>query len=279
MDASPSASRNSALRWAQAHKALTAVIATLTALVTLASGALALHDRLRSPSAVAVPSAAPVAGGTGPAATGLAPAAEAPGLTSSTLARLESGVQLSVYEQLLGPPLSRERLQSDEWLATSWESTDAEVTAFSDRDDQVVAYRITSLGPDSTPVVEHLPGGLRLRDSDFADVPLQPTGIAGIYPPNGSWSYTELHTGSWASQYLSTVLGTGFLAGADDEGALGLLALPCLPLSVFERALGCSPEEVQALREELTVTSMTVGELAVLEALAADGALFVPNPG
>jgi hypothetical protein len=250
--------------WASAHRGLTAVLATATAIVGLATGVLTLRDQLFS-------------GDDEPA--GNAPAAQAAALTPQNVARLSDDVQLSRYEELLGPAASKRRLQNDEWLASTWESPDIAVTAFSNRDEQVVAYTVTSLGPDFTPLAEFVPGGIRLRESVFADLPDAPTGTSGVFPPNGRWSYEEYFLGGGATQGKSTVLAASFAANADDEAATQLGELgDCLPFSIFETAPGCPPDRVQALRSGLRVTSMTVGEASALEALSQDGALFFPEP-
>lgn len=86
-------------------------------------------------------------------------------------------------------------MQNDEWLESTWESPDIAVAAFSNRDSQVVAFTLTSMGPDFAPLVEYVRGGIRLRNSLFADIPDTPTGIEGIYPPNAAYSYEEFFAG------------------------------------------------------------------------------------
>jgi hypothetical protein len=208
------------------------------------------------------------------------PAEKSQGMvTPAIVAQLSDDVQLSRFVQLLGAPLSQKRLQNDEWLVSTWESPDIAVSAFSNRDSQVVAFTLTSLGPGFTPLVEYVRGGVRLRASVFADIRDDPTSIAGVYPPNGSYSYEEFHQGGGATQYKSVVLAASYAANADDAPATELIKLnDCLPFSIFEERRGCSPERLEILRSGLHVTSMTVGESSALEALASDGALFFPEP-
>ena len=198
-------------------------------------------------------------------------------LTPATASQLTDDVQLSRFVELLGAPLSQERLQNDEWLASTWQSLDLAVTAFSNGDAQVVAFTLTSLGPGFTPVVEHLPGGVRLRTSAFADVSTEPVGVAGNYPANARFSYEELYLGGPGISGRSVVLAASYAANADDP-ATRIAELTCLPYSVFEQRLGCAPEELAALRKGLHVTSVTIGEWPALEALAQDGAFFHPEP-
>jgi hypothetical protein len=198
-------------------------------------------------------------------------------LTPATASQLIDDVQLSRFVELLGAPLSQERLQNDEWLASTWESPDLAVTAFSNGDAQVVAFTLTSLGPEFTPVVEHLSGGVRLRTSVFADVADQPVGVAGNYPANARYSYEELYRGGPGIGGRSVVLAASYSANADDP-ATRIGDLACLPYSVFEQRLGCSPEQLSPLREALHITSVTIGEWSALEALAQDGAFFYPEP-
>src|SRR5918999_3402544 len=196
-------SKQERLGWASANKRLTAVLATLTAIVGLATGVLTLRDELFPGSDE------PAAGQEG-------------ALTPQTASKLSADVQLSTYEQLLGPATGKRRLQNDEWLVSTWESPDIAVSAFSNRDEQVIAYTLTSLGPDFTPLVEQARGGIRLRQSVFADIPDEPTGSSGVFPPNGSWSYEEFHRGGGATGGLSVVLAASFAANADDEAATEL---------------------------------------------------------
>jgi hypothetical protein len=199
-------------------------------------------------------------------------------LTAATASKLSDDLQLSRFEQLLGPAASRRRLQNDEWLVSTWESPDIAVSAFSNRDSQVVAYMLTSLGPDYTPLVEYVRGGIRLRDSLFADIPDEPTGVTGVFPPNGRYSYEEFYLGGGATEGKSVVLAASFAANADDRAATELGQLSdCLPFSIFEEERGCASNRLTTLRTGLHVTSMTVGEASALEALAEDGALFYPD--
>jgi hypothetical protein len=248
--------------WSSAQKRLTAVVATLTAIVGLATGVLTLRDQLF------------------PGSDDKATSGQEGSLTPQTAAKLSDDVQLSTYEELLGPATAKRRLQNDEWLVSTWESPDVAVSAFSNRDEQVVAYTLTSLGPDFTPLVEQVRGGIRLRQSVFSDIPDAPTGSTGVFPPNGSWSYEELHRGGGATGGKSVVLAASFAANADDEAAteLGPLA-DCLAFSIFETRGGCPPKRVETLRSGLPVTSVTVGEAAALDALAQDGATFFPDAG
>lgn len=137
---------------------------------------------------------------------------------------------------------------------------------------------LTSLGPDYTPLVEYIRGGIRLRDSVFAEIPDQPTGVAGVFPPNARFSYEELYLGGGATQGKSVVLAASFAANADDRAATELTPLnDCLQFSIFEDKRGCPSQRLTKLREGLHVTSMTIGEASALEALAGDGALFYPD--
>lgn len=235
-----------------------ATIATAAMIVGLATGVLTLRDQL-FPRGKEVP------------------AAQQGAVTAATVAELSGDVQLGRFVELLGTPLSQERLQNDEWLVSRWQSPDIAVSAFSNGDSQVVAYMLTSLGPAYTPVIEYLRGGIRLRDSLFAEIPDGPAGIAGIYPPNGRFSYQELYLGSGASQYRSVVVAASYAANADDAAATELIELGCLPFSVFEYQQGCSLGALESLRTGLHVTSVTVGEEMTLQALAEDGALFFPE--
>ena len=248
--------------WGAAHKKLTAALATATAIVGLATGVLTLRGQLFNGSDE--PRAERAASQNG-------------ALTPATASKLTTDVQLGHFEQLLGAAASRERLQNDEWLVTTWESPDIGVSAFSDRDSQVVAYTLTSLGPDYTPLVEHMRGGIRLRASVFGDIPDAPTGVAGLFPANAQWSYEEFYLGGGATDGKSVVLAASFAANADDVAATELVQLSdCLPFSVFREGRGCASERVKTLRAGLHVTSVTVGDASALEALAQDGALFFP---
>jgi hypothetical protein len=262
--------------WAAAHKRLTAVLATMTAIVGLATGVLTLRGFFAGDDEPAPTEQ------TGPreptTAEQNAPASEA-GLSAGAVAKLEDDVQLNRFTALLGKPASRRRLQNDEWLETMWQSPDVAVAAFSNRDSQVVAYTVTSLGPDFTPAVEHLPGGIRLRRSVFADVRVEPSGATGVFPPSGEWSYEELYRGAQATDDKSVVLAASFAANADDEAATEIDDhCDCLGASIFEDRRGCPPERVRTLRSGLRVTSMTVGAADALEALADGGAAFHPPP-
>jgi hypothetical protein len=249
--------------WTSAHKKLTAVLATGTAIVGLATGVLTLRDEL-------------FPGSDEPDETSAASPRRT--LRPATASELSDDVQLSRFEHLLGAAASKKRLQNDEWLVSTWESPDIGVSAFSNRDSQVVAYMLTSLGPDYTPVVEFVRGGIRLRDSVFADIPDEPTGTAGVYPLNGAYSYEEFYLGGGATEGKSVVLAASFAANADDVAATELGRLgDCLPFSIFETSRGCSSDRITALRTGLHVTSMTVGEASALEALAQDGASFYPD--
>jgi hypothetical protein len=248
--------------WAAAHKKLTTGLATATAIVGLATGVLTLRSQLFAGDKPSAETASSQRGT----------------LTPATASMLSPDLQLGRFEQLLGMPASRERLQNDEWLMSTWVSPDIAVSAFSNRDSQVVAYTLTSLGPDYTPLVEYMRGGIRLRASVFSETPDEPKGVAGVFPPNARWSYEEFYLGGGATQNRSVVLAASFAANADDSAATELVQLSdCLPFSVFEEAHGCAPERVRTLRAGLRVTSMTVGEVAALEALAQDGALFFPQ--
>lgn len=243
------------------HKKLAAMLGTATAIVGLATGVLTLRDQIFSGDEPANESAASRQGR----------------LTPATASKLSDDMQLSRFEQLLGPPGTTERLQNDEWLVSTWESPDIAVSAFSNRDSQVVAYMLTSRGPDYTPLVEYLPGGIRLRDSVFADIPDEPDGIEGVYPPNARFSYQEFYRGGGATEGKSVVLAASYAANADDP-ATEIGELSCLTYSsIFDRRRGCPPDRLTALRKGLHVTSMTVGEASALEALAGDGALFYPQ--
>ena len=248
--------------WGAAHKKLTAGLATGTAIVGLATGVLTLRGQIFAGSDQPSTESASSQGGT---------------LTPATASKLSTDVQLSHFEQLLGAPASRQRLQNDEWLMSTWVSPDIAASAFSNRDSQVVAYTLTSLGPDYTPLVEYMRGGIRLRASVFSDTPDEPTGVAGVYPPNARWSYEEFYLGGGATQNKSVVLAASFAANADDSATELLQLSDCLPFSVFEEVAGCPSERVRTLRAGLHVTSMTVGEVSALEALAQDGALFFPQ--
>ena len=207
--------------------------------------------------------------------------ASSPGgmVTAANAAQLSDDVQLGRFVQLLGAPASQKRLQNDEWLVSTWESPDIAVSAFSNRDSQVVAFTLTSLGPGFTPLIEYVRGGIRLRASVFAEIPDDPTGIAGVYPPNARYSYEEFYQGGGATQGKSVVLAASYEANADDAAATELSQLSdCLTFSIFEERRGCSPDRLKILRSGLHVTSMTVGERPALEALASDGALFFPEP-
>ena len=254
--------------WAAAHKkklvaAFATVLATATAIVGLATGILTLRDQLFRSSDV-------------PAKDSVA-SSEAR-LTSATASQLSDDIQLSRFEQLLGPPVSRKRLQNDEWLVSTWESSDIAVSAFSNQNSQVVAYMRTSLGPGYTPVAEYVRGGIRLRASVFAELPDEPTGVAGLYPLNARYSYEEFYRGGGATEGKSVVLAASFAANADDAAATELSRLrDCMPYSIFEERTGCPSDRVKTLRMGLHVTSMTIGEASVLEALANDGAMFYPD--
>jgi hypothetical protein len=250
--------------WAGAHKKLVAVIATATAIVGLTTGVLALSDRFFPDDDEPAPG----------------PTAAEGKLIPATAAELSDGLQLTRFEQLLGAPTTRKRLRNDEWLVSTWDSPDIAVSAFSNRDSQVVAYTLTSLGPDYTPLVDHVRGGVRLRDSVFADLPDKPTQVAGVFPPNGRFFYSELYVGGGATGGKSVVLSASFAANAGDRAVTELSGLgDCMPLSIFAEARGCTPERVSALRRGMHVTSMTVGEAPALEALSRDGASFFPDPG
>jgi hypothetical protein len=249
--------------WAGAHKKLTAVLATATAIMGLATGVLTLRDEL-------------FPGGDEPAKQSTASPEGT--LTPATASKLSDDIQLSRFEQLLGAAASRKRLQNDDWLVSTWESPDIAASAFSDRNSQVVAYMLTSLGPDYTPLVEYVRGGVRLRDSVFADVRDEPAGVAGVYPPNARFSYQEFFLGGGATEGKSVVLAASFAANADDSAATELIQLnDCLPFSIFEKGRGCPSERLTTLRTGLHVTSMTVGEPSALEALSDDGASFYPD--
>jgi hypothetical protein len=249
--------------WAAANKKLTAALATAAAIVGLVTGVLTLRDQL-FPGDDGRPQKRP--------------APPERGLTRATVGKLSDNVQLSRFEQLLGVAASKKRLQNDEWLVSTWESPDIAVNAFSDRDSEVVAYMQTSLGPGYAPLVKYLRGGIRLRASVFADIPDEPAGVAGVYPPNARFSYEEFYLGGGATAGKSVVLAASYAANADDRAAAELINLgDCLPLSIFETGRNCPPNRVKTLREGLHVTSMTVGEAAALEALAQDGALFFPD--
>lgn len=251
--------------WAAAHKRLTAVLATATALVGLATGVLTLRGFF--------------AGDDEPAPPERSRPMPRAGLTAGAVAKLEDDVQLSRFTALLGKPASRRRLQNDEWLESTWQSPDIVVTAFSNRDSQVVAYTVTSLGPDFTPWVEHLPGGIRLRDAVFADVPVDPSGATGVFAPSGEWSYQELYRGARATAHKSVVLAASFAANRDDKAAAEIDDLyDCLGASIFEERRACPPARVETLRRGVHVTSMTVGDAEALEALASNGAAFHPPP-
>lgn len=74
------------------------------------------------------------------------------------------------------------------------------------------------------------------------------------------------------------VVAASFAANADDRAATELSGLnDCLPFSVFEEAAGCPPGRAENVRAGLRVTSMTIGEPSALEALASDGASFLPE--
>lgn len=250
--------------WAAEHKKkLGAVLATAAAIVGLATGILTLRDQLFPGSDEPAKESAAAAEGR---------------LTPASASKLSDDIQLSRFEQLLGPAVSRERLQNDEWLVSTWVSPDIAVSAFSNQNSQVVAYMLTSLGPDYTPLVEYLRGGIRLRASVFADSPDKPTGVAGIYPPNARFSYEEFYRGGGATAGRSVVLAASYAANADDSAATELSELSdCLPFSIFEEEPGCPADRVKTLRTGLHVTSMTVGEATAIEALAQDGALFYPD--
>lgn len=249
---------------ASGHKKLAALLGTATAIVALATGVLTLRDQLFPKGAE-------------PHKEGARSTQEGR-LTAATASKLSDDVQLSRFEQLLGPAAAKKRLQNDEWLVSTWESPDIAVSAFSNRDSQVVAYMLTSRGPDYTPLVEYVRGGIRLRDSVFADIPGEPTGVAGVYPPNARFSYEELYLGGGATEGKSVVLAASFAANADDRAATELGRLgDCLPFSIFEEKRGCPRDRLTPLRTDLHVTSMTVGEASALEALAQDGASFYPD--
>jgi hypothetical protein len=196
-------------------------------------------------------------------------------LTAATADRLSDDVQLSRFVDLLGAPLSQERLQNGDWLASTWKSPDIAVTSFSNRDSQVEAYTLTSLGPEFTPNVEYVRGSVRLRTSVFADVQDEPTGVSGVYPPNGRFSYEEFYLGGGATEGKSVVLAASYAANADDP-ASELLELQCVMYSIFEGSLGCSLEQLTTVRSGLHITSVTVGESTTLEALTEASALFFP---
>lgn len=259
------------------NKKLTAVVATATAVVGLTSGVVALGKDLFSfGGGDDTPAAVAPAPALNPAAPSDPTAETATGLTPLTAEKLETNVQLSSYEQKFGKPVSKERLQNDEWQVSTWATSDIRVDAFSDRNDQVLAYMLTSLSPNFGPVVKYLPGGIRLRSSVFTDT--ADAGVAaGVFPPNARWWYEEYHVGAAATEYKSVVLAASYAANADDAAATEITGLrDCLGFSVFESSAGCPPDRVEKLRSGLHITSMTVGESAVLEALAADGAEFHP---
>lgn len=252
--------------WAAAHKKLTGTIATVATIIGIATGALTLHSEFFGADETAAPSS-----GTGDTAV------RGGTVTPSNVAKLSTDVQVSRFEELLGAPESQERLQNDEWLNSTWSSPDIMVGAFSNRDSQVISFTVTSLGPEYTPLVKYIRGGIRLRASVFSEIPDEPAGIAGVYPPNARFSYEEFYLGGGATEGQSTVLAASFAANADDE-ATELISLgDCLPLSVFEERTGCSQSRLDPLRSGLAVTSMTVGDVSALEALAQDGALFFPD--
>jgi hypothetical protein len=251
--------------WAAIHKRALAFIAAAAAVVGLATGVLTLWNQLF--------------GGDDDSTGKETTQTQQGAVAASAVRQLTDDVQLTEFVDVLGPPLSQKRLQNDEWLLSTWESPDIAVGAFSDRDSQVVAYTVTSLGPDFTPLVEHVPGGVRLRESVFADVETAPAGTAGVYPPNGRYSYEEFFMGGGATDGKSVVLAASYAANADDQAATGILELSgCLPFSVFEAQQGCGSSQVQELRNSLHVTSVTIGSQSALMALSSDGALFFPEP-
>jgi hypothetical protein len=245
-----------ASRWLTGKK-LTALLGTAGAVVGLATGVLTLRDQLFSKEEVES-----------------TPAEQK--LSAATASQLSDGVQLSRFKELLGQPLSEKRLPiGGEYVQTTWVSTDLAVDAYSDIQEQVVAYKLTALSPEFDPLVEQVRGGVRLRSSSFADIQDEPEGVAGLYPPNGQWSYMELHGGGFATDYKQAVLAASSAANAKDSAATELLDLDdCMPFSVFEQRPGCNPSRVAKLRGGLHITSVTIGEPHVLEALEGAGALF-----
>jgi hypothetical protein len=187
---------------------LVAVLGTVALILGLVTSVLTLRDQLFPRSDE-------------PAEKGTS---SSPGMvTAANAAQLSDNVQLGRFVQLLGAPASQKRLQNDEWLVSTWESPDIAVSAFSNRDSQVVAFTLTSLGPSFTPLVEYVRGGIRLRASVFAEIPDDPTGIAGVYPPNAAYSYEEFYQGGGANQNKSVVFAGSYAANADDAAATELL--------------------------------------------------------
>lgn len=241
-------------------KKLTALLATAGAVVGLATGTLTLRDQL-------FPEEKGAGKGDGE-------------VSVATASQLSDDVQFSRFEELLGPPLRRERLRAGEYVKSEWESTDVAVVAYSDRQAQVVAYTLTALAPQFNPLVEQVRGGVRLRSSVFADIDDEPQGVSGVYPPNGQWSYTELYGGGYPTRYKQVVLAASWTANANDAAATELTNVAdCLPFSVFEARAGCDRNRVEALRKGLHITSMTIGEPAALEAVGRAGALFFAEAG
>jgi hypothetical protein len=134
------------------------------------------------------------------------------------------------------------------------------------------------MSPEFTPPIPFTAGGLRLVESSFDDATVEPSAVAGIYPPNGRWSYEEFLGGGGATEHREVVVGAGFVSTASDEAAaLGISDLiDCLPFSVWEFDVGCTAEELAPLRE-MRITSMTVGESGRLKEVAQAGGFFFPK--
>lgn len=261
------------------NKKLLTIGATVTALVGIVGGIAALRDEASkfipgtpssstSEAIAQIPDQTPASGGDA--------AATAVGLDATTATQLEDNVQLTQYESLLGPPRSASRVHNGDWLVSAWSTPDIHLAAYSDRDGEVQAYTLTSLGPGFTAPIPYLEDSVRLRESVFADTS-DPTGwAAGVYS-GSQWSYTEFHVGGAATDDRSLVLAANESANAYDRAPERLSRLGgCGAGSIFDEAPPCDPATLELIRESLHITSFTVGSQQVLQDLERSGVIFYP---
>lgn len=261
------------------NKKLLTLGATVTALVGIVGGIAALRDEAGKflPGSSNSPTAEAVADTPGEqSGSGGDTAAKAAGLNATSATQLEDSVQLTRYESLLGPAQSASRVNNGDWLVSTWSTPDIHVAAYSDRDGEVQAYTLTSLGPGFTPLIPYLPASVRLRESVFADLP-EPTGWQAQEYPGGRWSFAEFHSGGTATKDRSLVLAANESANAYDRALERLSRLDgCAAGSIFDEAPTCDPTAVELARESLHITSYTVGSAEVLGDLERDGVVFHP---
>lgn len=261
------------------NKKLLTLGATITALVAIVGGIAALRDEASKflPGSSDSPTSEAVANTPDdPRAPGGDTAAKAAGLNAASVTQLEDSVQLTQYESLLGPPQSASRVNNGDWLVSTWSTPDIHLAAYSDRDGQVRAYTLTSLGPGFTPTVPYLQDSARLRESVFADAP-EPTGWQAQEYPGGRWAFAEFHAGGAATKDRSVVLAADESANTYDRALERLSRLDgCAAGSIFDEAPACDPTTVELVRESLHITSFTVGSAEVLQNLDRSGVVFYP---